>query len=500
MIKVFLVEDEMIALQALECKVTRLGAPYKVIGTAINGIDALEQLQDLSPDILIADICMPEMDGIALLERLSTDRPEIITVILSGYQEFEYAKQAMRFGTKDYLLKPISVEDLQNCLDDCRKRLEQRKNQNLVSLLIGENTYSFSTDHTTDKFAAAYLILSNALSTLNSITHPDVPYITSKSLEEYLCGLLPDSLEVHCFDGIFSNEKALIFSGAHLSETRLLQLLTGILPKLEAFCQNYLTMYFSCVENAASLNKVVFSARSEAVRCIILGRTQLCSKPADKETRWPGLQSQAELFLLLLNQNQLSSLHSHILQLFHEWAAANRTAMSIQNDLQFLLEYFRHNGSCDPSLSSVFLAENLLCFYQDEETFAESFYQLLFHFSSSGQSSDFRSASELVKDIDRYLQEHLSRPLSLQVLSDEFNVSKVYLCRIFKKYKNMTPIDYFNRLKISRAKLLLVQFPDMPLREIAALLGFNDMYYFSKVFKKITGKSPSEIRSESSAD
>ncbi len=48
----------------------------------------------------------------------------------------------------------------------------------------------------------------------------------------------------------------------------------------------------------------------------------------------------------------------------------------------------------------------------------------------------------------------------------------------------MTPIDYFNRLKISRAKLLLVQFPDMPLREIAALLGFNDMYYFSKVFKK----------------
>ncbi len=76
-----------------------------------------------------------------------------------------------------------------------------------------------------------------------------------------------------------------------------------------------------------------------------------------------------------------------------------------------------------------------MLFTRMRETFAESFYQLLFHFSSSGQSSDFRSASELVKDIDRYLQEHLSRPLSLQVLSDEFNVSKVYLCRIFKNIK-----------------------------------------------------------------
>lgn len=80
------------------------------------------------------------------------------------------------------------------------------------------------------------------------------------------------------------------------------------------------------------------------------------------------------------------------------------------------------------------------------------------------------------------------------MLAGEMKVSKVYLCRIFKKYKNMTPIDYFNRLKIDRACELLVQFSSLPLQKISDMLGFNDVYYFSKVFKKIVGVSPSVYR------
>lgn len=80
-------------------------------------------------------------------------------------------------------------------------------------------------------------------------------------------------------------------------------------------------------------------------------------------------------------------------------------------------------------------------------------------------------------------------PLSLAV-------SKVYLCRVFKKMKNTTPIDFFTHLKIERAQEMIRAFPSMSLREIAEALGFSDMYYFSKVFKRIMGFPPSDLRSK----
>ncbi|MGL6221188.1 MAG: helix-turn-helix domain-containing protein, partial [Lacrimispora sphenoides] len=67
-------------------------------------------------------------------------------------------------------------------------------------------------------------------------------------------------------------------------------------------------------------------------------------------------------------------------------------------------------------------------------------------------------------------------------------------CRVFKKYKGTSPIEYFTKLKIEKAKELMIQFPDLSLRKISESLGFNDVYYFSKVFKKITGIAPSEMR------
>lgn len=497
MINVFLVEDERMALYALECKIRDLNSSYQVVGTASNGVEALEKLQNLHPDIIIADICMPEMDGITLIEHLSKERPEILPVILSGYQDFDYAKQAIRFGVQDYLLKPVSVDELRTCLDNCSGKLEQQKrSKNVVSFLIGEDTCSFSPADDTGECIVVYLIVSNAITAQNSILHPNVSYTACSNIEQFLTGFFPESVKLYCFDGLFSNEKALVLTGKNLNQRRISQILTALLPKLEAYFHNFVTVSFDSAENPTSISRVILSCRSRIVNGIILGKSRLCTEVLSRENIWPELKKQAELFLLLLNQNQLDLLRSNIMNLFRDWAKMERTACATQNDLVFLLEYFRHNSSQEPPLTSSFLVENLICFYQSDADFAESFYQLLIHFFNPRQTTAIMSAEELVNDIDIYLKEHLNHTISLQTLSDEFGVSKVYLCRIFKRHKNMTPIDYFNRLKIERAGQLLLQFPEMPLREIAALLSFSDIYYFSKVFKRITGKTPSEIRNQ----
>lgn len=495
MIRIFLVEDEFIALQALEFKIRELGDPYEIAGTAVNGIDALSQLKQTKADIVIADINMPEMDGLELIEHLSEEHPEIITVILSGYQEFDYAQKALRFGTQDYLLKPVSVDDLQSCLDRCAsKLLEKQKNKNVIMFLLDRDTCTFPADPTGSEFGVAYMIIANMISTASHIIHPGVPYIESSKIESHLASLLPDGIKFYCFDGIFSNEKALVLSGTHLDEKRLQQLLLQVIQGMEQLCQNYVTAYYEHLADPSGISGAILRCRSEAAKHIILGRTQLCSSPAADFRAWPDLQKQADLFLMLLKQRQTDLLRSNIVRLFDQWAQVPRTALEIQKDMIFILEHFNHNLPEELPLGSTFLTENMLCFYSGQKDLAEDFYQLLVRFPNPDYNASL-SSEELVEKLDHYLQSSLSQSLSLQMLSDEFGVSKVYLCRIFKKYKNMTPIDYFNRLKIDRAAQMLTQFPKMPLREIASALGFNDIYYFSKVFKRIAGVSPSELRS-----
>ena len=156
------------------------------------------------------------------------------------------------------------------------------------------------------------------------------------------------------------------------------------------------------------------------------------------------------------------------------------------------------NPRCQPDrrIDCVFYVENICCFSSSFEELASNFSLLLTELfgASNGPEDQTLKGEQLVEKIEAYFHENLSRSITLQLLSEEMNVSKVHLCRVFKKYRNMTPIDSFNRMKIDRARELLTQFAALPLQKISDMLGFSDVYYFNKVFKKIEGVSPSAYR------
>lgn len=125
MYQVFIAEDEPAALQHL-CTIIKIKCPnFQVTGTAENGKDALEQLGELKPDILITDVKMPVMDGITLVKRAKEKYPDILSVIVSGYQEFSYARSALRYGVCDYILKPVKPSALQESMRILEGRLDE---------------------------------------------------------------------------------------------------------------------------------------------------------------------------------------------------------------------------------------------------------------------------------------------------------------------------------------------------------------------------------------
>jgi len=127
MYSVLLVDDERTILEGISTIVDWEAQGTKLIGTARNGVEALNFIQENQPDIVISDIMMPGLDGIQLLKKTYETYPLIKWIILSGYGEFDYAQAAMKFGVKHYLLKPCNEEKISKALQDIVLELSQQK-------------------------------------------------------------------------------------------------------------------------------------------------------------------------------------------------------------------------------------------------------------------------------------------------------------------------------------------------------------------------------------
>ena len=493
--KIFLVEDEVFALRTLCRKILDLQNGYEIVGTAKDGTEALPKIAETKPAVVITDIRMRDMDGLTLIQKMQEQDISALPVIISGYQEFEYAKQAMRLGVEDYLLKPVELNELAQCLEACRKKLESRYvHKNIYSFLIGDEKFSLESITSSDQFILVYMIFCAPLNNSENLLHPVTGHISGTKMYDFFSKKMP-GYSVFCFDGIFSNEKILLLNSSEHSQEEGAALLESLIPEL-AEDINFPVTAFYIFSPADALTYNIQAARRGCVHNAVLGSSGVYhtlppSPPAENLTEF------IELLTLLIRQNDQELIQSNMLRLCGEWKKKRRTIVACQADLIYILKALNQNfPRKDQQLDSVFYVENIYCFSSSFEELAVSFSQLVTSLFSPGKSSDEHALSgeQLVQKIEEYFRENLSRTITLQLLADEMNVSKVYLCRIFKKYKNVTPIDYFNRLKIERACELLNQFSSLPLQKISDMLGFNDVYYFSKVFKKIMGVSPSGYR------
>ena len=129
MLRLMIVDDEQIIREALSSMIDYTSLGYKVIATAKNGMEAYDRIRDDYPDVVITDIKMPILNGLELIERASHIDSRITFILLSGYGEFEYAKQAMKYGVRYYLLKPTDKQELISCLNTIREEKKQKEIQ-----------------------------------------------------------------------------------------------------------------------------------------------------------------------------------------------------------------------------------------------------------------------------------------------------------------------------------------------------------------------------------
>lgn len=125
--QILLAEDEEDVRRIIGQHINESDTPFEVIGEAADGVEAIEMMRALNPDILITDVCMPHLNGLEMLKSIREFNADIPTVIISGYDEFSYVKEAMRLGVREYLLKPFLPGELFEVLEKIRRGLEQQK-------------------------------------------------------------------------------------------------------------------------------------------------------------------------------------------------------------------------------------------------------------------------------------------------------------------------------------------------------------------------------------
>lgn len=129
MLKVFLVEDEFVVREGIKNKVDWKSHGYEFCGEAGDGELAFPMIQKLKPDIVITDIRMPFMDGLTLSKLIKKEMPWIEIIVLTGFEEFEYAKEAIKIGIAQYLLKPINSEELLKEVDGLAVKIEEKRKE-----------------------------------------------------------------------------------------------------------------------------------------------------------------------------------------------------------------------------------------------------------------------------------------------------------------------------------------------------------------------------------
>lgn len=509
-----IVEDEPPMIRHIKRIIDKSASGFEVVAEAYNGEEALEKIALIRPDVVITDIKMPVMNGLDLSRSLKERYPQIITIIVSGYQDFDYAKEALKYGVADYLLKPIEPALLCQLLEILSKKLDDRYlsvctnslKRIVRSLSVEEDILSQHLNY--KQFSAVSIRIGTLSSRFGSKLLPsyDSPF---KSLDPSYQLSRQIHLDV-CWqiEGRDENEMLVIFplSGQPCITAKTVS--DRIYPLLKNH-QNFITIVFSHdFFELGCLNARIHRLNVVMDHNLVIGKDQILdSDMEDSSGKFspPILNSNLETKLnILIQEKSLNLLKDELTKLFQYWEAQSFPQIWIEKMLKQIMRLVEKNSpylsagismNIDQQLEEIFsLSNNFTELLQEVWNIAEDLLS-----DNQGMEAARNTVQSLLGMIDTYINTHIAEPVTLQSICDTFEVSQPYLSRLFRKHKNMSFNEYVTNLRVNEAKRLMREHPDMLFKNIAEIVGYQDQHYFSRIFRTMTGLAPSKFKEQNLA-
>ena len=517
MMKVFLVDDEIAIRETIRNIFPWEDRGFQLVGEAPDGEMALPMIRDLNPDILVTDIRMPFMDGMQLCASVKRLMPWVGMIILSGYDDFAYARQAISLGVKEYLLKPVTARELGEVLNRVSEQLmtERRERENVQSLrqrvasgsqFLREKLLASLFSEEGDRFEDAQLMQQMRSMGVNLAANcyvvMDIAYPLQAeartraraalfSLAEasngsvYICGMSQGARALVLGDNERDvEERAYSFASS-----------AAQLPELKG-CEGLLLAIGETVNDYYDIRRSMQSARhvrhaaSAGGGRRIIGVNELNDRPAnldnlDLSPLYERLQyaalSEVDGILSEYTDSLGPGAEGMSLAMGYLRVAAVITAQRIV-----------HDAGLDPKTLDPALINAVV---RAEGAEGLSAVKALLRSAIECRELSGRGGGETPVGRARiYLSRNYANPnLMLQDVAGEVGMSQSHFSTVFAQETGITFTQYLTALRIGKARELLTA-TSMRSSEIAFAVGYNDAHYFSYLFKKHTGTTPSEYR------
>lgn len=535
MLKVFLVEDESVIREGFRDKIPWEQYGFQLVGEAGDGEMALPMIRKLKPDLLITDIKMPFMDGLSLSEIVKEEFPKIKIIIISGYDDFEYARQAIKAGVDQYLLKPITRTTLRGVLLEMKEKIEQGMEQKDYQAQYQDGVQEFeqfslrrffekilegklSVKEIYEEAAAQSLQLTASCYNLLLFSIYEKAEVSSRESRERLIRKQEEvfhyflrhpqyilfRFNVSCYGVLIKSEQ---FQMEELTENSLAHFKEVCAPE-----EDHLEWYVAVgteVERLSMLPQCYKDANHYfAYRFIkpglhVLSETTLSDCLAGQGEKNIGtvdfMQMDPEIIRDFLSRGEDKEIHDFVESYLYNIQNALKSRMFrsyVILNIRFAVVAFLESIGADQAeyLEEIEHAVQMIR-SEDSEIFEYFAGMLETAMGIRDRINSCQGGKMLKKALD-YIDDHYDcDTLSLNLVAENIGMSASYLSAIFSQNMQKTFVEYVTEKRIEKAKKLLKQ-TDKNSGEIAKEVGYKDSHYFSFVFKKLQGCSPREYRAE----
>ena len=487
MYRVLLVDDELRALRYMQHLVEKFANGFTIVGSCTNGEQALEQLGRTQVDLLITDINMRGMNGIELAKQARSLYPDIRILIISGYGEFEYAQGAIQAGVDGYILKPVNVNKMISLLQTIKEKLDARQADRMATLLPAIACGQMSSLQDAERLFASSSFRYALVRWGNlNMTLPNT--LTASSL------VLPLHETFHVLHGRDKNEHILVCRDIN-ADTFLSEL--SVYTAQPNNPGAWTAVYSATPQDISQLPTFVEGALNTLYHRTVIGKFQLLPISAeehDDRIRLSSSDLKQMGYFISVGKNHLAK--DYFLTLASEWARNQIPQRHVWHmGRQLIHQIAAVHAPASERLEEILDEFNdlILCASSYGDLMA-SLYSLLLE---EGKLRDRKLSARALYDYAiQYISENYAQMLSTRSVCEELGISQTYLSRLFRKYSDTTFNAYLTQCRIEAAKRLLLEKPDFLLRDIAACVGYEDSSYFTQVFHKYTGKTPTQYVAE----
>jgi two-component system, response regulator YesN len=504
---VMIVDDEPIIRFGLKSSINWEDKNLHLIGDFSNGKQALEAMESTGHvDILITDIKMPVMDGITLMKKALQMNPKLKVVLVSSYNEFEYVREGLTHGAVDYILKQTLEPDqfsktIHKCIDkileeekvteqldhaeQANKINERRKTEQSIKRILLRKDHSLSSRERVESLHMPQLLILGSIKDLDRLQDEWGFLYKNLIIEEIQERFYRETEDGYC---IPIGENELIFFLGNTEEP--LDTVNKLKQRIEKETALKLVFSYAVVSDTGKLVDGYHHASLAGEQYFFQRNTEIFPYERGKEM----LQEPLSLEEIKARIHGEDSLEKFLEVRFARWKEEDMHPDTIKKEAGDILKALYWNK----------VELGVLMDYISNMESSETLEELTGLFHQAKKECDIflesetkhpNTDNELLDKALTYIHEHFTQEMTLQHVADHIHISRNYFSILFKRFMKINFIDYVIGLRINKAKELLSH-TSLKVYEVAGESGFNDVKYFSKLFKKITGLSPGDYRAE----